>query len=302
VGWAQGYYRAADDEPARFVLRRKQELVADRVEYVLEEPIRYVHWDGRSWIVPDPRLPLGSVGFTTDLASIPGFAAWLVPKDGRHTPAAIVHDAMILGPGDRKEYQGIPDDSVVAAADADEIFRAGLHYLGVPLVRRWLMWAAVSIHTLAVGRRPLDLLRLVAVALLLLFGALAVPDAFDVPGVVELPGSCVLRWEAPGLAESSPTGELARLLGLVAMAAAVHAAVWLRRWRFGLVAGLALPLVAFPLLVPALGYALYLALEHTVALALVLARRFGLSDEPVVAPLATRRLEGPVQGQAEGRQ
>ena len=302
MGLAQGYYRATTGDPARFVLRRKEELVADSVEYVLEEPVRYVHWDGRSWIVPDPRLPLGEVEFTTDLASIPGFAAWLVPKDGRHTPAAIVHDAMILGPRDSKEYQGFPDDSTVSAADADEIFRAGLHYLGVPLVRRWLMWGAVSIHTLAVGRRPLDLVRLVAVPLLLLFGAFAVPDAFDVPGVVDLPGTWVLRGEAPGISESSVVGELARLLGWVGVAAAVHAVLWLRRWRFGLVAGLALPLVAFPLLVPALGYACYLVVEHGVALALVLARRFGLSDEPVVAPLATRRLEGPVQEQTAAQQ
>ena len=302
MGGAQGYYRATSDEPARYVLRRKEELVADSVEYVLEEPVRYVHWDGRSWIVPDPRLPLDDVDFTTDLASIPGFAAWLVPKDGRHTPAAIVHDAMILGPGDSKQYLGIPDDVAVPPAEADEIFRAGLHYLGVAFVRRWLMWAAVTIRTLAAGRRPADLVRLIAVPLLLLFGALAVPDAFDVPGLVDLPGSWVLRWEAPGITEASPPGELARVLGWVAVAATVHASVWLRRWRFGLVAGLALPLVAFALLVPALGYALYLAVEHTVALGLVLARRFGLSDEPVVAPVATRRLEGPVPEEVAAQQ
>jgi hypothetical protein len=32
--------------------------------------------------------------FRTDLASIPFFATWLVPRDGKHTPAALLHDSL----------------------------------------------------------------------------------------------------------------------------------------------------------------------------------------------------------------
>ena len=43
------------------------------------------------------RLPADVEHNTTDLASIPPFLTWLIPKDGTHTPAALLHDAIIGG-------------------------------------------------------------------------------------------------------------------------------------------------------------------------------------------------------------
>lgn len=74
------------------------------------------------WLVP--------AGFVTDFASIPTFVTWLIPKHGQHTLAAILHDWLIAHP-------------VVPPRDTDRIFRRVLGELGVPPVRRALMWAGV---------------------------------------------------------------------------------------------------------------------------------------------------------------
>lgn len=70
-------------------------------------------------------------GTLTDLASVPGFLTWLVPRYGRYTKAAILHDHLWAA------------SSPVSRADADGIFRRSMRELGVPILRRWAMWAAV---------------------------------------------------------------------------------------------------------------------------------------------------------------
>jgi len=69
-------------------------------------------------------------GSHTDLASVPGVLTWLVPRYGRYTKSAILHDFLWrTGP--------------VSRSDADGIFRRSMRELGVPILRRWAMWAAV---------------------------------------------------------------------------------------------------------------------------------------------------------------
>ena len=74
---------------------------------------------------------------TTDLTSVPGPLRWFVSPYGLHTPAALLHDRLV---GDEAP-EGF------ARTDADRLFRHMLDCLGVPFLRRWLMWAAVAYGT-----------------------------------------------------------------------------------------------------------------------------------------------------------
>ena len=76
----------------------------------------------------------------TDLASIPLFLAWFVPINGRHTPAALVHDQLV-----RQSEQ--PGARRGARADADDVFIAAMASTDVPIVRRNVMYAAVTAAT-----------------------------------------------------------------------------------------------------------------------------------------------------------
>src|SRR5437867_3183270 len=73
------------------------------------------------------------IGQHTDFASVPRVFVWLLPRYGRYTKAAILHDylwevAVLNG---------------MSRLDADGLFRQSMRELGVPFLRRWMMWAAV---------------------------------------------------------------------------------------------------------------------------------------------------------------
>lgn len=72
-------------------------------------------------------------GFTTDFASVPKIVSWLVPRYGRFTKAAVLHDYLVED----------PDGLGISRCDADGLFRKTLKELGVGYVRRRLMWAGV---------------------------------------------------------------------------------------------------------------------------------------------------------------
>ena len=73
-------------------------------------------------------------GLRTDFASVPRVFAWLLPRYGRYTLSAILHDHL---------WQDLAPDGVVTIRDADRIFRDALASQGVPILTRWLMWTAV---------------------------------------------------------------------------------------------------------------------------------------------------------------
>lgn len=77
----------------------------------------------------------------TDFASVPTPLQWLVPRTGTHSKAAVVHDALWC-----RANKGTLDRRV-----ADEVFLDALVSLGVPWLRRRMMWAAVRIY--ALGKR-----------------------------------------------------------------------------------------------------------------------------------------------------
>lgn len=72
-------------------------------------------------------------GFTTDFASVPRVFVWLLPRYGRWTQAAVLHDFL----------WHLSRQDKFNKADADGIFNRALRELEVPFVRRWIMWTAV---------------------------------------------------------------------------------------------------------------------------------------------------------------
>jgi hypothetical protein len=97
--------------------------------------------DDNTWTVVEELVYRGRrdvfvvpAGFPTDFASVPRVVVWLVPRFGRYTLAAILHDWLCrdgIGAG------------LVSPRDADGLFRRAMRELGVPVVRRWLMWTGV---------------------------------------------------------------------------------------------------------------------------------------------------------------
>lgn len=102
---------------------------------------------------------------STDLASVPPYLWWFVASHGRHTRPAVMHDQLIFG-----------DDR----ADADRLFRVALEEVGVSFLRRWVMWAAVSLATLWEVSKA----RLIGFVghLVLFFGALVLVRFGDLTG------------------------------------------------------------------------------------------------------------------------
>jgi hypothetical protein len=93
-------------------------------DFELVEPVTYAG-NTQTFVVP--------AGFRTDLASVPRAFVWLLPRYGRYTRAAILHDYLWHNSASLN----------VTRADADGIFRRAMRELDVPFLRRWMMWAAV---------------------------------------------------------------------------------------------------------------------------------------------------------------
>jgi len=77
----------------------------------------------------------------TDFASVPRIFVWFIPRYGRYTPAAILHDHLCR--------TQVP--ATISRLEADGIFRQAMRELGVPFLRRWIMWAAVRWGALTAG-------------------------------------------------------------------------------------------------------------------------------------------------------
>ncbi|MGH3119073.1 MAG: DUF1353 domain-containing protein, partial [Gaiellales bacterium] len=109
------------DRDADIVLRQKSPT-----DFVLEEPFRFPQAGEQDIVVER--------GDITDLASVPTFLTWLVPRYGRHTLPALLHDHLVV-PGMNPDLR----------EQADTILRDAMGSTKVPLVRRWTIWAAVSV-------------------------------------------------------------------------------------------------------------------------------------------------------------
>ncbi len=73
--------------------------------------------------------------FVTDLASVPQIFLWLVPRSGRYTKAAVLHDWLCREAAANR----------IRRFDADGIFRRVMREEGVSKARRSLIWAGVRL-------------------------------------------------------------------------------------------------------------------------------------------------------------
>jgi len=163
---------AAPGERWCIVLRHADD--ESQEEWYLERRLAY-----RDRHLGDIVVPRDKRTFTTDLTSVPQLFTWLVPRTGTHLAAALVHDALTppFSQGDEPDWVVPPH--AVPQLEADRVFRDAMADLGTPLIRRWMVWSAVSIPTawtVSRFRASLGYASLVAIAVL---GWLATIDLFD---------------------------------------------------------------------------------------------------------------------------
>ena len=149
-----------------------EEISDERWELV--EPVTY-EGNTDTFVVP--------AGFETDFASVPRVFVWLLPRYGKYTKAAILHDWLCA-----RVRAGTFD-----RADADGLFRRSMRELGVPFVRRWMMWAAVrwgagprSLLSPGIGQLLLVLLVTAPAIVLLVAPAVIIVAAMALFWLVEL--------------------------------------------------------------------------------------------------------------------
>lgn len=259
----------ASDAPAVFQLER-----IDNSTFRVMRKFDYVDKLGR-WY----RVPHDTESNATDLASIPGFLTWLVPRDGSHTPAAILHDAFIGGKVG--VHYDTSDGAQVDDRHADYLFREAMERSGVSLLRRWLMWAAVALRTLTVTTRKSPTMGetvihhrvrigLIGIAVAVWAG-LAAAMALDVPDIVR---SDPTQWDlALSWLDDRPIySEVMNALAMVAVGTAVLAAWFgavLRSARgvgAGVLGGLMVGFLGLPMLASLVGAAGYWVVDRGVTL------------------------------------
>ncbi len=271
-------------EPGRFYVPGTETEAVIRLEwrrpagkrsprYRIMEQIEYVD-DLRRW----HRFPRNVAANETDLASIPSFFTWLVPKDGAHTPAALLHDTLIDGTVG-VDYD-TSDGQQITERHADYLFREAMRNSGVGVIRRWLMWSAVSMKTLCVRRgkgsfwrnarwgRVLPVGAAFIVALVLAFVmALDVPDLINSEKIFD-EREC-LHWLSwfDVFGERAWWSEILRGVGAIAVCAvfcAVAVAVVTRSmqglWAGG-VLGVAIGFLGLPAVASLVGFGFYLGFE-----------------------------------------
>lgn len=103
--------------------------------------------DEKEWKVLEPFSYEGTrqcftvpAGMRTDFASVPRIFVWFLPRYGKYTLAAILHDHL---------WRTVAPAGDIRYVDADGLFRRAMRDLGVPFLRRWIMWAAVRWGALA---------------------------------------------------------------------------------------------------------------------------------------------------------
>lgn len=126
-------------EPPRIVLERS--LEEGREVFAV---LRRVGYCDRH--LGDLLVPADAGEFRTDLTSVPSVFTWLVPRSGRHLPAALVHDGLVGGDGSAPAYVSV-EGHVVDRVGADRVFRDAMADTGTGVVRRWLAWSAVTLAT-----------------------------------------------------------------------------------------------------------------------------------------------------------
>lgn len=220
-------------------------------------------------------VPRATESFRTDLTSVPAVFTWLVPRTGRHLPATLVHDGLVHPPDDVTYVS--TEGHVVLRVEADRVLRDALADTGTGLIRRWLIWSAVTAATMLSGAgtgwsasrtwryRASVALTVVVVAVL---GVLATLDLFDA-AAGPLPS-------LPWMGDRSWPVELAGGLAGAIVVPLVLALAWGRFRIAGAVIGVALAVMLHVTVVLIGLTLLYQGLERLVARAPLLAIGLGV--------------------------
>ncbi len=165
---------------------------------------------------------------TTDFASIPRFMSWLVSRHGRHTPAALVHDRLIV--------DGMPFQD---RQRADRCFVDMMDSLQVPPVLSRVMYSAVSLATRLHG------------------------PALAKAGIVSwaVTAAAGIAMLVAGIISATPW-----MIAVSLVLPLVAALFWGRQFNAGAVASYALPVVALPAVSALVGYWLYWIIETGIRL------------------------------------
>ncbi|MGD7706131.1 DUF1353 domain-containing protein [Microlunatus sp. Y2014] len=192
--------------------------------------------------------PADLESFRTDMASVPTVFGWLVPRSGAFLPAAVLHDAIT----EPTSYTGPRVDRT----EADAIFRTAMGELGTGVIRRWLMWAAVTMVTMwyaETGRFWRRIALVGTIVVITILGLLATADLVD-----------LITW-VPWMGEGPWWVELVSgAVGAILIPAALSL-TWGRHALAGLITGWALAFLIHVTIAVSLVYALYHVIERIVS-------------------------------------
>ena len=259
----------------RIVLERHAEEGVET--FSLERRLAYLDRHLGELLVPaDP-------DFRTDLTSVPALFTWLVPKTGAHLPAALLHDALVAGRDDPTSYVST-EGHHVDRVEADRIFRDAMADTGTGVIRRWIVWTAVTVATVFVGREvPWSTARhwsyrvaaAVTIGTILFLGHSSTSDLFD----RSWPGAVTVPW----MGDRSFAVELAGgLSGAIVLPLALSL-LWGRLRMAGAISGVMLAVLLHVTVGLAVIGATYLALER-------LARRSSLAAWAVAGVVVSAAL------------
>lgn len=259
----------------RIVLER--DISSGREEFILDPPISYRaripgHDAFVKIIVPRP-----GARFRTDLTSVPALFTWLVPKSGRHLPAALIHDGLLPDRPDSEAggsccYATEPPGIEIDRIDADRVFREAMFDTGVGLIRAYLAWAAVSVASLWVGPRAIwSALQLwyFRALIVLTFGTIAVLGYAATVDVLDL---ALPAFHLPWIREGSLAVEVGTGLAGAIVIPLLLAIPWGRYFGIAAITGVAVAALYYVTIAVAVSALAYQVIERSLGWAL---RRWG---------------------------
>jgi hypothetical protein len=84
-------------------------------------------------------------GWHTDLASVPVWARWLIPRSGKYNQAAVLHDWIYRSGGIMRDENG-DIICILSRKQADQLFYEAMKLLKVPKWKRKVMYRAVRMN------------------------------------------------------------------------------------------------------------------------------------------------------------
>ena len=228
------FYDAEQGPGSEIVVALERVPGSGAEEWFLMRKIAYRDREVEKAGEPDIVVPRDHKDFRTDLTSVPQLMTWLVGRSGVHLPAALVHDALtepfIGRDGEGKVLKDWTGPKEISQLQADRVFRDAMADLGTPVIRRWLVWSAVSMPTawtVSKIRAGLGFLGLLGIVVL---GWFATLDLFDKGA-----------W-LPWMGDDMPWGwELLSGFGMAVVVPVVLSVVWPKGTRkAGMITGIAL--------------------------------------------------------------